>query len=98
VRPEPNLESGANIDCCKLYRENREVRQIFVVPMALAEIRRLGVYPNSQSFYSRAAGLVNPTGLFRSYLLISACPECFPAAWFVSVLRRRGPRLGAEEF
>lgn len=21
--PEPNLESGANIDCCKLYRENR---------------------------------------------------------------------------
>lgn len=24
--PEPNLESGANIDCCKLYRDNREVR------------------------------------------------------------------------
>lgn len=24
--PEPNLESGANIDCCKLYRENNEVR------------------------------------------------------------------------
>jgi ubiquitin-conjugating enzyme E2 G2 len=23
---EPNLESGANIDCCKLYRENRAVR------------------------------------------------------------------------
>lgn len=22
---EPNLESGANIDCCKLYRENKEV-------------------------------------------------------------------------
>lgn len=22
---EPNLESGANIDCCKLYRDNREV-------------------------------------------------------------------------
>jgi ubiquitin-conjugating enzyme E2 G2 len=21
---EPNLESGANIDCCKLYRDNRE--------------------------------------------------------------------------
>jgi len=21
---EPNLESGANIDCCKLYRENKE--------------------------------------------------------------------------
>ena len=20
---EPNLESGANIDCCKLYRDNR---------------------------------------------------------------------------
>lgn len=20
---EPNLESGANIDCCKLYRENK---------------------------------------------------------------------------
>ena len=26
---EPNLESGANIDCCKLYRENREVREIY---------------------------------------------------------------------
>ncbi|KAG8813758.1 Ubiquitin-conjugating enzyme E2 7 [Serendipita sp. 401] len=23
---EPNLESGANIDCCKLYRENKPVR------------------------------------------------------------------------
>jgi ubiquitin-protein ligase len=22
---EPNLESGANIDCCKLYRDNRPV-------------------------------------------------------------------------
>ena len=22
---EPNLESGANIDCCKLYRDNRAV-------------------------------------------------------------------------
>ena len=21
---EPNLESGANIDCCKLYRENKK--------------------------------------------------------------------------
>lgn len=21
---EPNLESGANIDCCKLYRDNRK--------------------------------------------------------------------------
>ena len=21
---EPNLESGANIDCCKLYRDNGE--------------------------------------------------------------------------
>lgn len=21
---EPNLESGANIDCCKLYRDNRQ--------------------------------------------------------------------------
>ena len=25
VIPEPNLESGANIDCCKLYRDNRAV-------------------------------------------------------------------------
>ena len=24
VIQEPNLESGANIDCCKLYRDNRE--------------------------------------------------------------------------
>lgn len=24
---EPNLESGANIDCCKLYRDNKEVRR-----------------------------------------------------------------------
>ncbi len=24
-REEPNLESGANIDCCKLYRDNRAV-------------------------------------------------------------------------
>ena len=23
---EPNLESGANIDCCKLYRDNKPVR------------------------------------------------------------------------
>lgn len=23
---EPNLESGANIDCCKLYRDNKAVR------------------------------------------------------------------------
>jgi hypothetical protein len=22
---EPNLESGANIDCCKLYRDNKAV-------------------------------------------------------------------------
>jgi ubiquitin-protein ligase len=27
VQAEPNLESGANIDCCKLYRENKDVRQ-----------------------------------------------------------------------
>ena len=26
---EPNLESGANIDCCKLYRDNKQVRTIF---------------------------------------------------------------------
>lgn len=26
---EPNLESGANIDCCKLYRENKPVRTVF---------------------------------------------------------------------
>lgn len=26
--PEPNLESGANIDCCKLYRENKAVCQL----------------------------------------------------------------------
>lgn len=25
---EPNLESGANIDCCKLYRENKPVRNL----------------------------------------------------------------------
>jgi ubiquitin-conjugating enzyme E2 G2 len=24
MSPEPNLESGANIDCCKLYRDNRQ--------------------------------------------------------------------------
>ena len=23
---EPNIESGANVDCCKLYRDNYEVR------------------------------------------------------------------------
>ena len=23
IHAEPNLESGANIDCCKLYRDNR---------------------------------------------------------------------------
>lgn len=26
---EPNLESGANIDCCKLYRDNRPVRNLY---------------------------------------------------------------------
>lgn len=26
---EPNLESGANIDCCKLYRDNYKVRSGF---------------------------------------------------------------------
>jgi len=26
TRLEPNLESGANIDCCKLYRDNYVVR------------------------------------------------------------------------
>ena len=25
---EPNLESGANIDCCKLYRDNHPVRAV----------------------------------------------------------------------
>jgi ubiquitin-conjugating enzyme E2 G2 len=25
IEKEPNLESGANIDCCKLYRDNRGV-------------------------------------------------------------------------
>jgi ubiquitin-conjugating enzyme E2 G2 len=25
---EPNLESGANIDCCKLYRDNQPVRAV----------------------------------------------------------------------
>lgn len=25
TNPEPNLESGANIDCCKLYRDNKAV-------------------------------------------------------------------------
>ena len=27
---EPNLESGANIDCCKLYRDDKPVRSLFV--------------------------------------------------------------------
>jgi ubiquitin-conjugating enzyme E2 G2 len=30
---EPNLESGANIDCCKLYRENK--------PVSLSALRKL---------------------------------------------------------
>jgi ubiquitin-conjugating enzyme E2 G2 len=28
---EPNLESGANIDCCKLYRENKPVSRILLM-------------------------------------------------------------------
>lgn len=28
---EPNLESGANIDCCKLYRDNYAVRGSLIV-------------------------------------------------------------------
>lgn len=31
--PEPNLESGANIDCCKLYRDNKPV-SITSTPLA----------------------------------------------------------------
>jgi ubiquitin-conjugating enzyme E2 G2 len=31
---EPNLESGANIDCCKLYRDDRPVREIASTPRA----------------------------------------------------------------
>lgn len=33
--PEPNLESGANIDCCKLYRDNRAVSRISRSPYFL---------------------------------------------------------------
>ena len=32
---EPNLESGANIDCCKLYRDNKAVSVISVTPCVL---------------------------------------------------------------
>ena len=31
---EPNLESGANIDCCKLYRDNKAVRP-YAIPLHL---------------------------------------------------------------
>jgi ubiquitin-conjugating enzyme E2 G2 len=27
---EPNLESGANVDCCKLYRDNKPVCLLFL--------------------------------------------------------------------
>lgn len=33
---EPNLESGANIDCCKLYRDNKAVRSLSLSPLVLA--------------------------------------------------------------
>lgn len=29
---EPNLESGANIDCCKLYRDNKAVSTVSALP------------------------------------------------------------------
>ena len=32
TNPEPNLESGANIDCCKLYRDNKQVSNIPAPP------------------------------------------------------------------
>jgi hypothetical protein len=28
---EPNLESGANVDCCKLYRENKAVSLLLMM-------------------------------------------------------------------
>src|ERR1700691_3746550 len=31
INEEPNLESGANIDCCKLYRDNRGVRSALLL-------------------------------------------------------------------
>ncbi|KIJ47168.1 hypothetical protein M422DRAFT_28853 [Sphaerobolus stellatus SS14] len=37
---EPNLESGANIDCCKLYRENKE-EYVRIVKASIRE--QLGV-------------------------------------------------------
>lgn len=34
---EPNLESGANIDCCKLYRDNQAVSFYGVLYIILAQ-------------------------------------------------------------
>jgi ubiquitin-conjugating enzyme E2 G2 len=34
---EPNLESGANVDCCKLYRENKPVGSLDFLPRILAQ-------------------------------------------------------------
>jgi hypothetical protein len=37
---EPNLESGANIDCCKLYRDDRPVRESACLARDLADRSR----------------------------------------------------------
>lgn len=47
---EPNLESGANIDCCKLYRDNRAVGTISLYtpvpsPYLLHQSIYCGPYP-----------------------------------------------------
>ncbi len=44
-KPEPNLESGANIDCCKLYRDNYAVSASELLPFPpLADMSFLQEY------------------------------------------------------
>lgn len=96
ANPEPNLESGANIDCCKLYRDNRAVRVIsppsgscswvFAIPNLISDVCILGVRASRKRVHQAAAGALIPVLTFGD--LAHWYYVCIPTSrWVVGYVR-----------
>jgi hypothetical protein len=58
INKEPNLESGANIDCCKLYRDNRGVRSALLLVTSHLLTQVEGIWAACQGIDQSTVGLM----------------------------------------
>jgi hypothetical protein len=72
---EPNLESGANIDCCKLYRDNREVRGKFPSIAKSSADTGQGIREACQGIDQ------GTTGLIKNYAALLATVPVYTLRW-----------------